>query len=242
MPASGVMPVQTVAGDAAMSPDVEWIVALTATGAIQAQAMAELHALMIRAAAHQVWRMGEQLAGLDRQSIDVLINQSADEAMTSVLRKLDTFAGRSRFTTWAYKFAILQAASDVHRAAWHDREVALDEGLQVPDQASSPAEQAEAADLSRAISAAIDSVLTRRQRQVVTALLIDHVPIDVLADRLATNRNALYKTLHDARVRLRTHLVATGHVPSADLAASPVKKRKYAPGATRPHTLEGGHD
>lgn len=80
------------------------------------------------------------------------------------------------------------------------------------DRGSTPADLAEAAQLARALEHAIATVLTPHQRRVALALVVDDVPIDVLADRLGTNRNALYKTLHDARTRLRAALVATGHL------------------------------
>lgn len=214
------------------SDDIDWLLDLRTPGPEQARAMAALHQLMLRAAAHQVWRMSAQLAGLDPQTIDVLINQSADEAMAAVLRKVDTFEGRSRFTTWAYKFAILQAASDVRRAAWRNRDIALEGAHEIEDTAPTPAEHAEAADLGRAITAAMTSALTPHQRGIATALLIDHVPVDVLAERLATNRNALYKTLHDARVRLRECLIASGHLP-----ATPSPRTV---GPTTVRMLEGG--
>ena len=134
--------------------------------------------------------------------------------MVALLAKLPTFEGRSRFTTWAYKFAILQAAVEMRREAWRGREVALDEALERRDQHPSPEQYAEAGDLRRAVTAAIGQVLTPHQRRVAVALLVDEVPIDVLAERLGTSRNALYKTVHDARGQLRVHLAAAGYLAS----------------------------
>jgi RNA polymerase sigma-70 factor (ECF subfamily) len=45
---------------------------------------------------------------------------------------------------------------------------------------------------------------------VLVALAVNGIPIDVLAERLNTNRGALYKTLHDARQKLRKHLEKRG--------------------------------
>ena len=103
----------------------DWIVALSSPGVEQQVAMRALHGLMVRAAAHQVWRMRGALPDASPGTVDVIVNQAADEAMTTLLRKLHTFEGRSRFTTWAYKFAILQAATDVRRLQWQHREVEL---------------------------------------------------------------------------------------------------------------------
>jgi RNA polymerase sigma-70 factor (ECF subfamily) len=144
--------------------------------------------------------------------VDDIINQSADEAMVALLAKLPTFEGRSKFTTWAYKFAVLQAAVEIRRHAWQDREISLDFSAEPRDPSASPEQYAEASDLGRAVAAAIEEVLTPHQRRVVFSLLVDEVPIDVLADRLGTSRNALYKTLHDARRLLRGHLTAAGYL------------------------------
>lgn len=186
-----------------------WVEALSTSGPEREDALRRLHQLLLRAARRQIFRMHSMLSDTGREEI---ANQAADEAMVALLGKLSSFEGRSQFTTWAYKFAILQAAVEMRRQAWRDREVPLDEGTAVTDRAPSPEQRAEAADLAAAVTAAIDHQLTPHQRRIVVALLVDDVPIDVLADRLGTTRNALYKTLHDARVRLRAHLMTTGHL------------------------------
>lgn len=105
--------------------ETEWVTALSSSGPEQVAALRELHALMVRAAAHQVWRMRAALADASPAAVDVIVNQAADEALTALLAKLHTFQGRSRFTTWAFKFAILQAATEVRRLQWQHREVEL---------------------------------------------------------------------------------------------------------------------
>jgi len=168
-----------------------------------------------------VWRMRDALPDGSPATVDVVANQAADEAMVALLGKLDTFEGRSRFTTWAYKFAIVQAGSDVRRIQWRQRDVELRD-LDVPAPAADdPAQQAEASDLARAVADAMHRALTPHQRRVAVALLVDTIPIDVLADRLGTTRGALYKTLHDVRGRLRSELAAQGYLPGgAGSAAS----------------------
>jgi RNA polymerase sigma-70 factor, ECF subfamily len=192
-------------------PD-DWVEALSTPGLRQDRAMSSLHAMMLRACRHQVRRMSSTLAGVGSERLEEIANQAADEAMMAVLSKLSTFEGRSRFTTWAYKFAILQSATEVRRYAWRNREVELNDDARILERGPSPASYAEAADLASAVHCAIDAALTPHQRRVTIALLIDDVPIDVLAERLGTNRNALYKTVHDARSRLRAHLTASGHL------------------------------
>jgi RNA polymerase sigma-70 factor, ECF subfamily len=190
----------------------DWVAALSSPGVQQDEALRLLHALMVKAARHQVWRMRAMLPGTGASTHDELANGAADDALTALLAKLDTFEGRSRFTTWAYKFAILQAATEVRRQAWATREVSLDDADIWSDPSPSPEQHAEATDLAAAVGRAMQVALTTYQRKIAVALLVDQVPIDVLADRLGTNRGALYKTLHEARRRLRTHLTATGYL------------------------------
>ncbi|MFC7596086.1 RNA polymerase sigma factor [Terrabacter sp. GCM10028922] len=205
----------------------DWVAALATDGPEQAAALRQLHALMIRAAGHQVWRMRGALPDASPAAVDVIVNQAADEAMTALLRKLHTFEGRSRFTTWAFKFAILQAATEVRRLQWQHREVELrDFDLPSTPAHESPELCAEGTDLAGAVASAMRRVLTPYQRRIAIALLVDGVPIDVLAERLGTNRGALYKTLHDVRVRLRAELIANGYL-------SP--PRAGAPGAASSH-------
>ena len=188
----------------------DWVECLTADGPVRDEALARLHAVLLRAASHQVRRMRGMLPDLGQVRLEELAQQSADEAMVVLLSKLHTFEGRSRFTTWAYKFAILQAATEVRRQAWRGREVVLPDDLTLPDPGPSAADYAEAAELAGVLKHAIGTALTPHQRRVVLALVVDEVPIDVLAERLGTNRNALYKTLHDARRRIRAALLASG--------------------------------
>ena len=205
------------AGRAARPEPADWVEALTSTGAEQAEALRLLHATMLRAAGHQVSRMRGALPDDSPATVDVIVNQAADEAMTAVLAKLHTFEGRSRFTTWAYKFAILQAATDVRRLQWQHREVELrDLDLTLPAPShESPESHAEAGDLAVAVAEAMRTALTPHQRRVAVALLVDGVPIDVLADRLGSTRGALYKTLHDVRARLRADLTSRGYLPGS---------------------------
>lgn len=195
------------------TPDDEsWVSDLTASGATGAEAVRRLHDTLLRATRHQVWRLRGLLPGAGSGELEDLAQQAADDALVAVLRRLTTWERRSRFTTWVYKFGVLQAGVAVRRQAWRHREVHLPDTTVVVDRAASPSDVVEAAHLVRAVHDAIESALTPHQRRVALALLVDDVPIDVLAERLGTTRNALYKTLHDARVRLRAALARTGHL------------------------------
>jgi RNA polymerase sigma-70 factor (ECF subfamily) len=137
-----------------------------------------------------------------------LAQQSADDALVAILAKLDEFRGESRFTTWAYKFALYEAAAKVRKRAWQGREIPLtaDAWPEIPDIAGDPQSEVEMTDLLVALRSAIEDDLSSHQRDVLVALALNEVPIDVLAERLNTTRGALYKTLHDARRKLRASL------------------------------------
>jgi RNA polymerase sigma-70 factor, ECF subfamily len=175
----------------------EWLRALGEPGAERDGAIARLHALLLYAARSEVARRRETLPHLRGADLDEIANLAADDALLNVLRRLDDFRGASRFTTWAYKFAIYEAAVELRKRAWQGREVPL-----VPDA------RAEQPQLLAILQRAIEEVLTPHQRRVFVAVAVNGVPIDVLAERLNTNRNALYKTLHDARRKLRKHLAS----------------------------------
>ena len=190
----------------------EWLRTLRDTGAKREDAIARLHALLLRAARFEVARRRPTLPHLRGNDLDDIAVQAADDALMSVLARLDDFRGASRFTTWVYKFALLEAAVKLRRRAWQGREVPLEPetwslfsstGLE-------PGEQAEQSELLATLQQAIEQVLTPHQRRVLVALAVNGVPIDVLAERLNTTRGALYKTLHDARRKLRRHLEESG--------------------------------
>ena len=187
----------------------EWLEGLRAE---DPAAVARLHALLVRAARFEVARRRPTLPHLRGNELDEIALEAADDALMSVLRRLGDFRGASRFTTWAYKFALLEAAVKLRKRAWQGREVPLEpetwnlftsSGLE-------PDAEAEQGELLAALQRAIAEALTPHQRKVLVALALNGVPIDVLDERLSTTRGALYKTLHDARRKLRKYLEETG--------------------------------
>jgi RNA polymerase sigma-70 factor (ECF subfamily) len=168
--------------------------------------------LLLRAARFEVSRRRAALPHLRGDDFDDLAMQSADDALVAVLSKLDSYRGESKFTTWAYKFALLEAAVKLRRRAWQGREVPLEpeSWTLLSTESPSPQSSAERNELFEELQKAIANELTQRQRQVLVATTLNGVPIDVLADRLDTTRGALYKTLHDARHKLRKHLADQG--------------------------------
>jgi RNA polymerase sigma-70 factor (ECF subfamily) len=204
-------------------PGEDWIAELTSAGPMREDALRRLHELLLRGARFQVSRMSALRAMVGAAQVDDIITLAADEAMVAVLGKLTTFEGRSRFTTWAYKFAVLQAAVELRRHAWSRREVPLETAPPLIEPRPSPDQYVEGAELAAAVREAIDRVLTPHQRRIALALIVDEVPIDVLAERLGTNRNALYKTLHDARSRLRAHLALEGYLTPSTRARGEIR-------------------
>jgi RNA polymerase sigma-70 factor, ECF subfamily len=189
-----------------------WLDRLAATGPRREQAVVELHALLLKAARFEVDRRRASLPHLRGGDHEDLAQQSADDALLAVLNKLGEFRGESRFTTWAYKFALLEAAVKVRRRAWQGREIPLEDQAWsvLADGANSAGSRAEDAELFGAIREEIERSLNERQREVLVSVTLNDVPIDVLAERLATTRGALYKTLHDARRKLRDALAQRG--------------------------------
>jgi RNA polymerase sigma-70 factor, ECF subfamily len=202
----------------ARGPDAEsvgWVDALSGAGHRREEAVEQLHALLLRASRFEIGRRRNALGVGRAGELDDLAVQAADDALMAIMRKLPTYRGESRFTTWAYKFALLEAGVKIRRRAWHGREVPLEDEswARLPGRGSSPGEDAETTELLGALRDAIADSLTAHQRRVLVAVTLDDVPIDVLAERLATTRGALYKTLHDARRKLRTRLAEDGLDP-----------------------------
>jgi RNA polymerase sigma-70 factor (ECF subfamily) len=173
-------------------------------------AIGDLHAVLLKAARFEVNRRRRAFPHLRGNDHDDLAQQSADDALLAVLSKLSAFRGDSRFTTWAYKFALLEAAVKVRRRAWQGREVPLEPESWAPiaGGGSTPQQDVESKELFEALRDAIETDLTSRQREVFVAVTLNDVPIDVLAERLNSTRGALYKTIHDARGKLRAALAA----------------------------------
>jgi RNA polymerase sigma-70 factor (ECF subfamily) len=189
-----------------------WLERLRAGSREREAAIAELRELLLRAATFEVRRRCATMSQIRGGDQEDLAEQSAGDAMVAILSKLDQFRGESQFTTWAYKFALYEAAAKIRKLAWQGRELPLEaeEWSGMADPGRQPQGEIEMNDLLAAIREEIETSLTPHQREVLVALALNEVPIDVLADRLGSTRGALYKTLHDARQKLRAALAARG--------------------------------
>jgi RNA polymerase sigma-70 factor (ECF subfamily) len=200
-----------------------WVDRLSPHSPDRRAAIDSLHGLCLKAARCEINRRRAAFPYLRGGDHDDLAQQSADDALVAILSKLDDFRGDSRFTTWAYKFALIEAAAKVRRRAWQGREAPIEpEGWAlITDGASTPAHDAETKEVFAAVREAIKQDLSAHQREILVAVTLNDVPIDFLAERLETTRGALYKTIHDARCKLRGALFLRGLDVSAYTESSP---------------------
>lgn len=192
----------------------EWMRTLTVTGPEHDAGLARLHNLLVRIAHTELRRRNAWLQ-IEGPELDDLAYQSAADALLAITAKLATFRGESRFTTWAYRFVILEVSSKLGRHFWRRPGVSFssEDWDRLPDRFGlQPARESEWRDLLDALHRAVDDVLTERQRRLFVALVLNGIPLDVLVVEYATNRDAIYKTLFDARRKLRAALVANGYL------------------------------
>jgi len=192
-----------------------WLTDLQSEGAAREEALAELRARLLRVLPPALSRYLASHEG----HFDAFLEDVAQETLLRVLERLDTFAGRSKFTTWVYTIAIRIAMSELRRRKW--KEISFEELQREDDsqpvrampfaaQAPTPEATAESHQAMQLVARIVQEELTPRQRAVMTAVISQGVPLDVLAERLGTNRNALYKTMHDARLKLKRRLEREG--------------------------------
>ena len=201
----------------------QWVEQLRAGHPRHDQAVSRLHALLLRVALHELSRRRTQLGSIAGPELEDLAQQAADDALMSITKRLEDFRGLSRFTTWAYKFAVFEVSNKVARHAWRRQAPSAEEPIweRLPDRLSPrPGDRLEQREQLEALSEAIGS-LTTRQREVFVAIALNDVPIDVLALQLGSNRNAVYKNLFDARRSLRDRLARAGHPVIEEDAITP---------------------
>lgn len=172
-----------------------------------------LHALLLRVARSEASRRRPRLPDPVLNDVEDLCVQAASDAVVAILRKLGDYQGTARFTTWAAKFVILEFSSRLRRRAWHGRELKADPASweRFADTAPSAQQTVEYRQVLDVLDRAVEEDLSERQRMVFSAAVLEEVPIDVLAERLGSTRGAVYKTVHDARSKLRGALARAGH-------------------------------
>jgi RNA polymerase sigma-70 factor (ECF subfamily) len=198
--------------------NAEWLIALTSAGEPQTAALSDLRAYLLRAALYALYRCRNMLRQLAPADIEQLAEDCAQDALSSLLDHLPRFRGDSRFTTWAYTFAVNAALVAARRERWG--RVPLERLFDDPDlverlgRAGSapvdPQQRALQSEMLATLREAIELHLTQRQRLALTAIVFEGVPLDELARHWGSNRNALYKLVHDARRKLKAHLRTRG--------------------------------
>jgi RNA polymerase sigma-70 factor (ECF subfamily) len=194
-----------------------WLNELRAGGERQGAALSDLRALLMRVLPQGLARWLPP----GHPEFESLLEDTVQETLLRVLSGLEQFEGRSQFTTWAYKIAVRVSLNELRRRRWRD--VSLD-GLEAgeaddrpPRQFESPASPPESVvergDAMQRVQRILADALTDRQRAAMMAVAVDGVPMEEVARRLKTNRNALYKLLHDGRLRLKRRLEADGLPP-----------------------------
>jgi RNA polymerase sigma-70 factor (ECF subfamily) len=174
-------------------------------------AYARLHPVLLRFARRELSRRS-WIAGPE---LDDLAHQATADALVAIHRRLGEFRGESRFLTWAYKFVLFEVAKKSGRHFWRTPHTPMDaeDWDRLPDRFGlDPSRESEWRELLAALQRAVDEVLTEHQRRVFVARILNDVPLDALAEELGSSRNAIYKTLYDARRKLREQLAAGGHL------------------------------
>lgn len=215
-----------------------WQAALRDIGTNRDAALARLHGLLLRVAAHEAYRLGPA-ACIAGPELDDLAQQAADDAMVALLAKLDTFRGESLFTTWAYRFVALEVSNKLGRHFWRRPSVSLDaedwEGLPAQPGAD-PLAQAQQRELISAVRRAVDETLTDHQRYFFVEVVVNGVPLDAMVSQSGSNRGAIYKTVFDARRKIRAYLTANGYLEGNRSDVHPPGNRSCANRKTPPAT------
>jgi RNA polymerase sigma-70 factor (ECF subfamily) len=201
----------------------DWPTVLRATDGSRDAAIARLHQMLVRIALREVNRRAPRLH-IAGPELDDIAYQAAADALLAIIDKVDEFRGESRFTTWAYKFVVFEVSAKVGRHFWRDPRATLDaeDWQQLPDRLGLPPDRAsEWRDLIAEIQRVVDHELTPHQRRVFVAVVLNAVPLDAVVVKLGSSRNAIYKTLFDARRKLRATLAANGYLDDSATVRRP---------------------
>jgi RNA polymerase sigma-70 factor (ECF subfamily) len=199
-----------------------WLSDLRSNGEVRSRALEDLRLVIQRGLPYALSRW----LSPDQPQFGALVDEVTQETLLRVLDQLDTFEGRSQFTTWVHKIAVRIALTELRRKRWRDSSLdELTENEDAPpppgllaDSQAGPEISAERVDMLSRVRRIIEEELTERQRQALILLGVQDMPIEDAARKLKTNRNALYKLLHDARLRLRTRLAKEEIAPHEILA------------------------
>ena len=196
-------------------------------GEVQSDALRDLRDFLLRAVLVYLAQHRSELASWSRDDVRGLAEDLTQEALLEIRKSLTGFKGESKFTTWAYRFVINRAASELRRR--HYRNVSLDQLREdepalfqalLPEQgAVEPERMAERRHYLHLLREIIEGELNERQRAAIVGIHLQGLSMDEMAEALGVNRNALYKLLHDARKRIKARLQAY-HLTEGDILAA----------------------
>lgn len=197
--------------------NAEWLTDLK--GPNRDRAIADLRVVLVRGLTYA-------LSSRIHTDLDVLVEDFVQDALLRILDKIDTFRGESRFTTWAQKIAVRVAFTELRRQRWKDislEDLLPEESLDftpsiLADPSPDPEKRASQVMIAEMVAQMIEEDLTDRQRQAMMAIMVSGMPLEEVAERMDTNRNALYKLIHDARKRMQRSLLARGMTPQEIIA------------------------
>ena len=192
--------------------NAKWVQGLTAVGLLHDETMARLYNLLLKFGYTEARRRSGQLQ-LSGPELDDIVHQAAGDSAIAICKKVYTFRGDCRFTTWAYSFVALNVTSKISRHFWQRGTTTLDEsGTWPSDTAEAPEVQAESRDLADAVQRVFENELTERQQRAFEAIAVRGLPVSEVATDLGSTPNAIYKTMFDARRKLRLGLVKAGYL------------------------------
>ena len=197
----------------------EWIEALREP--VSGEALEDLRRILLRG-------LRASLSNRVNTDLEALTEDFAQDALLKVLKSLESFRGESRFTTWAQKIAIHVAFTELRRRRWKD--ISLQDIVETPegdeftpailtDPEASPEREAAQSDMLELVQELIETELTDRQRTALLAIIQGGMPLETVAEKLGTNRNALYKLIHDARKRMQKQLEEKTGLTAAEVMA-----------------------
>jgi RNA polymerase sigma-70 factor (ECF subfamily) len=199
----------------------DWISDLGKDGQARDAALETLRSRLERGLFYYLRNERSDLGGRSNEEIQQMTQDFVQDALLKILDNLDSFRGESQFLTWASKITTRVAISELRRARFKDYSLdyltmegevmpSISSAFSSPDPGPRPERYTERQNVTALIEEAIQNVLTQRQRAALTAIALEGVPLEVVAERLGTNRNALYKLVHDARLKLKQHMEAEG--------------------------------
>ena len=190
----------------------EWILAIKPPP--EEDAIRQLREYLVKGLKASLYRY------VDRD-LDDFVEDIAQDSVLKILEKHDTFRGDSKFTTWAMKIAVREGYSELRKKRYED--ISLEqyssysrdekEAVEIEHEQAGPDQVTHESMLVKKVMSIMEEELTEKQKKVIHLLMIDQIPMTVVAEMMDSNRNAIYKLVHDARMKLKNRLEVEGIDP-----------------------------